>query len=85
MAYDGRQTSSSPWRRAFAVTPDDGADLANVSRGLYVGGAGNVSVILADDNSPVTFVGVSAGTMLPVWVKRVRATGTTATSILGGY
>lgn len=76
---------SSPARNAFAITPSDSADLAFLTRGIYVGGAGNLSVILADDTDPVSFVGVLAGTLLALRAKRVRATGTTATSLVGVY
>lgn len=68
--------------RAIAVTPADGSDIANVSRAIWVGGAGNLAVILAGDTSAVTFTGVPAGTMLPLRVKRVMSTNTTATSIV---
>lgn len=68
--------------RAVAVTPNDTNDLAYTSRALWIGGGGNVAVILADDTNPVTFSGVPAGTLLPLRVKRVRSTGTTATNIV---
>ena len=48
---------------------------------LYIGGTGNVSVQTIGGNS-ATFVGVPAGTTLPVQVIRVNSTGTTATSIV---
>ena len=76
---------AGPARNAFAITPDDGTDLAFVTRALYVGAAGNVSVILIDDTDAVLFVGATAGLVLPIRVKRVQATGTTATSIVGIY
>lgn len=75
----------SPARSAFAITPNDGADVANVTRGLYVGVSGDVSIILAGDSAAVTFVGLAAGVIHPIRAKRVRATGTTATSIVGVY
>lgn len=76
----------APARGLRAVTPSDGADLPDgPCRSLYVGAAGNVSVIAADDTSPVTFVGVPAGVTLPVRAKRVRATGTTAGSLIAYY
>lgn len=68
--------------RAITITPADGSDIANVSRAIWVGGAGNLAVILAGDTSAVTFTGVPAGTLLPLRVKRVMSTNTTATSIV---
>lgn len=63
---------------AVAVTPSDTVDLTYVSRELYVGGAGNVTAIMADGTT-VLFSTVPAGTRLPIRVSRVKATGTTAT------
>lgn len=48
---------------------------------LYVGGAGNVSVITIGGDS-VTFMSVPVGTIIPVQVVRVLSTGTTATNIM---
>lgn len=67
-----------------AVTPNDSTNLPAVARGLYVGGDGNV-VIVGLDDAAVTFVGVVAGTLLPVAAKRVNATSTTATNIVALY
>lgn len=47
---------------------------------LYVGGAGNVSVITIGGDQ-ITFNGIPAGTTLPIQVLKLRATGTTATLI----
>lgn len=71
---------------AFAVTPSDAAD-QNYAFQVYVGGTGNVSVIPADspDGTPVVFMGVPAGSMVPCMVRRVRVTGTTATNMTGVY
>ena len=66
---------------AAAVTPHDSNDLTETTRALWVGGAGNISVIM-EGGETVTFVGVAAGTLLPVRVTRVRSTSTTATDIL---
>lgn len=65
--------------RLAAVTPDDDDDIAPGF--LYVGGAGNIAVIGADDTDSVILNSVPAGTILPIIVKRVLATGTTATNI----
>ena len=69
---------------AVAVTPSDSALLANISRAIWVGGAGDVAVLMSDDTT-VTFAGVQAGSLLPIRVKRVNATDTTATSIVALY
>jgi hypothetical protein len=71
----------SPATRAAAVTPNDSTDLTNFARALYVGGAGDVSLITTGGDT-VTFAGVAAGTILPVRTARVRDTDTTATSIV---
>ena len=70
----------SPASRGVAVTPSDSTTLTT-SRALYVGGAGDVAALTVGGDS-VTFVAVPAGTVLPIRVTKVLATGTTATSIL---
>lgn len=72
---------TAPAMGAAAVTPLDGTDLANISRSLYVGGAGNMVVTMQDGND-VTFSGIPAGAILPIRVTRVKSTGTTATNIV---
>jgi len=47
---------------------------------LYIGGAGNVSVVTIGGEQ-IGFTGLAAGTILPVQVRRLRATGTTATNV----
>lgn len=68
---------------AVAITPHDTNDLTDITRGLFVGTGGNVSLILADDSTAVLFKNVPAGSVLPLRVKRVRATNTTAADMLG--
>lgn len=74
----------APFTKAVAVTPNDSTNLSYDTRALYIGGAGNVAVIMADDetNTAVVFSGVPVGAVLDISVKRVRATSTTATNIL---
>jgi hypothetical protein len=76
---------ASPAKFAVAVSPNDSTDLSTFSRGLYVGGDGDVSVIMVGGGSAVTFAGVLAGTILPIRVSRVRDTDTTATNIVALY
>lgn len=77
--------ASGPATNAAAVTPADGTDLPDgIARALYIGGAGDVSLV-TNGGSTVTFVALVAGTILPVLVKRVRSTGTTATDLVALY
>ena len=83
MAYmDEVGGMDSPAGKAFTVTPNDSTDLPVPVRSLYVGTGGNVSVVLVGDTAPVVFTNMSAG-YHPLRAKRVRATGTTATGIIG--
>lgn len=81
---NSKETLSSPKGGAFAITPSDDTDLTIGATAIYVGGAGNVKLITSLGQT-VTFVGVSAGQILPVRAKRVIATLTTATNLVGLY
>lgn len=83
--FDGSDGVMAPARSAAAVTPHDTNALANVSKALYVGGAGNIACRLVDASTDVTFTGIPAGTVLPIRVSHVRSTSTTATSIVSIY
>jgi hypothetical protein len=72
----------SPASSAFAVTPDNDNDMASYTRGIYVGGAGNLKVDMADGTT-VTFTAIAVGVIHPIRARRVYATGTTATLIIG--
>jgi hypothetical protein len=72
---------TSPAVGGAAITPSDTADLSKAARALYVGGSGNVKVITID-GSVLTFTAVPGGTVLPVRVRRVFNTDTTATSLI---
>lgn len=73
--------------QASAVTPSDTVALPDVTRFLYVGGAGDLTVIMAEDSTltPITFKAVPVGTVLPLAVSLVHATLTTATLIVAMY
>ena len=76
---------TSPAANAEAITPAD-TDLTNdqFTRAIYVGGTGNLAVRMAgaEGDTDVVFVAVPAGTLLPIRVKQIRSTSTTATSIV---
>lgn len=70
----------NPAAFATEITPAD-TDLDEYTRALYVGGAGNVTVLTAGGDT-VTFVGVVGSTILPIRCRQVKA-ATTATNIIG--
>jgi hypothetical protein len=73
-----------PAKQGAVITPSDTTNFSfGFTRGLYVGGAGNISAEMA--NGTVVFFNVVAGSVLPLRVTRVNATGTTASNIVGLY
>jgi hypothetical protein len=73
-------TSTAQAYAVYAMSPQ--SSIGNPGCSLYVGGTGNVSVITIGGDQ-ITFNGVPAGTTLPIQVRRLRATGTTATLVNG--
>ena len=86
MPYDTQNSVQSvltPSENAFAVSPHDITPLASVPKYLYVGGAGKVTLRALDSTTDVVFENVPAGGYIYVRASHVRATGTTATAIVG--
>ncbi|MBA4807833.1 hypothetical protein [Brevundimonas sp.] len=78
--------ASGPGRRAAVVTASDTVDLPIYAKALYVGAAGNIRVLTVggEDGEAVTFANHPVG-WLPVQVRRVLATGTTATQVVAVF
>lgn len=72
---------TNPSSRYFSITPGTSV-LAEVVRGIYVGGDGDVEVTNRAGET-VVFVGAVAGSILPVVCTHVLATNTTATNLIG--
>ena len=72
----------APSRNAFTITPHDTNQLSDVTKGIYVGGAGVVTLRTANGLADVAFT-CPAGVTLDVAALYVRATGTTATLLVG--
>jgi argininosuccinate synthase len=70
-----------PVGNGFAISPSANA-LPHITRGLYVGVSGNVTVTLLGGQS-VTFAGLAAGAVHPIACTHVTAA--TATGIIGLY
>lgn len=84
MAFNDPQhaTLEGPASRAAAITPDDDVDLSEPSRAVYIGSAGDLTVEMLAGGPPVTFAAAPAGLLLPIRVRKVMATGTTASQII---
>lgn len=78
-------TSLKGFGRSFTITPSDATDIGKTCQAIYVGVAGDITLIAADDpatSTAVLFKAVPAG-LLYVSARRVKATGTTATNLVG--
>lgn len=69
-----------PCRHAALVTPNDSADLANATRKIFCGGAGNLKVTTVGGET-LLITGITAGQVLDLCVTRVWSATTTATNI----
>lgn len=75
---------NSPASRFVAITPNDAADIAKASRGIYVGTSGDVRITDGFGNT-VTFKNLVAGVIHPIRAHRIWATNTSAIDIIAVY
>jgi len=68
--------------RAALITPNDSANLPMSAHALWVGGSGNINLVTSGGDT-ILISGVSAGTYLNIQTRKVLATNTTATLIVG--
>jgi hypothetical protein len=73
---------TSPPEHGLAVTPSDAQDLPYVTRAIYVGGAGDLAIRL-QDGTELVLRNVVAGTLLPIRVARILASGTSVSGVVG--
>lgn len=74
-------SDTSPSGVFVAVTKSDTVDITGGQcRALYVGTGGDL--VVSFGGTTVTFKAVPGGTVLPIRVSRVRATGSTAADII---
>lgn len=75
---------AAPHFDAVTITPGDATDLTTSGiRSVYVGGAGNITCRLLNGSADVVFTAVPVGTVLRICPSFIRATGTTATLMIG--
>lgn len=70
---------TGPATDALPVTPNDSTDLLHVAMGLYIETGGTIVIDTVHGGTRTIMVADFA--ILPLGVRRVRATGTTATGI----
>ena len=71
-----------PASTLITVVPHASTNFTALVRQVYVGGSGDVVVVLQDDTVR-TFKNVNAGSTIgPFYIKRINAIGTTATDML---
>lgn len=73
---------SGPASSGFTVTPHDTTDLPEPTRAVYVGSGGDLTVRMLTGETLV-FSAVLPGSLLPVRVTRIFATGTSAANLVG--
>ena len=73
----------SPSSLAYAITPHDTNPLITVTKAIYVGVAGNVTLRAINSAADVTYRNVPTGAYLTVRASHVRAAGTTAGDLVG--
>ena len=84
MSASANPTAGAPLISGFSITPDDAVDLPAVTRQIRItGAAGNAVVVWA--TGAETTEPVLTGDVFDWRVKRVKATGTTATGLRGYY
>ena len=70
--------------RAVAITPSNSVDLTVSGAVVFIGVGGDVKVTTVSGDTAV-FKNLASGSVLAVQVRRVWATGTTATDIIALY
>jgi hypothetical protein len=76
--------------KGVVITPTDNTEIP-ATRGVYVGGTGDLVVKFTDNGDPtvaggtVKFSAVPVGAILPIQVNCINSTSTTATLIIALY
>lgn len=74
--------SIRPAPNGYPITPSNTTDLPTPTKAIYVGNAGDVAVDFVTSGTNVVIKNATAGSVLPFQVKRVYATGTSATNLV---
>ena len=73
---------TAPSDAYFSITPSDTVNFPGITRAIRVGTGGNISAVREDD-VVVLFKNCYTGELLPIRAKRINATNTTASDLVG--
>ena len=69
----------------FAITPSNSVDLAQPTIAIYLGTPGDLKIDAVETGTEITFKNLANGVFHPIRAKKVYATGTSASDIIGGF
>lgn len=70
-------------RNCSSITPSDVDEITQITKAMYVGTGGDVTLRSVDGETDVRFANVNAGAILHVRALFARSTGTTTSDIVG--
>ena len=73
----------APAADCFDITPSDTDELAKGTKAVFIGVGGDLVIQSVDGTQDVTFRNLTDGSVLPVRLRAVRSTGTTASNLIG--
>lgn len=76
-------SAAGPSTAPFAIVPSNTEPLPDVPKGIYVGTGGTVVLRGVNGVTDVTYKNLADGSYIAVRASHVRATGTTATDLVG--
>ena len=74
---------TAPSSNCFSIAPSDTQELSAVTKAIYVGEGGDITLRSAKGTADVVFRNVPAGYVLDVRTSQIRETGTTASALVG--
>ncbi|AKQ40996.1 hypothetical protein CP97_01420 [Aurantiacibacter atlanticus] len=78
-----RDNPMAPAKHCFEITPHDTQTFALVTKAIYVGAAGDITLKPLDSSADVVFRNLPEGSFIDVRATAVRTTGTTAQHLVG--
>ncbi len=73
----------APAEQCFEILPSDTQDLPVPTKALYIGEGGDIALVTLRGTNEIIFRNLQSGSILDVRVRAVRATGTSAASLVG--